>query len=133
MGNDSTAINREMRLITHKPRRVQFRKHPGPWLVATAEATQLYREVELPYPGLDQFAQADDDRRLHKNIVLRIVSVTSHYPLLIKAENNCDIWDMVEQSRCDLGLVDVSSRMMDKNAVRSQNTKAVAPWHKAIV
>lgn len=123
----------------------------GARLVPTAEATQLYREVERLYLGLDQIAQAADDIRLHKNTVLRIASVTSlvrpylhqaiidvigdrlDIPLVIEVENSRYIWDMVEQNRYDLGLVFASPRMADKNAVRLHSTNAVAamaPGHR---
>ncbi len=123
----------------------------GARLVPTAEATQLYREVERLYLGLDQIAQAADDIRLHKNTVLRIASVTSlvrpylhqaiidvigsrlDIPLVIDVENSRYIWDMVEQNRYDLGLVFGSPRMNDKNAVLLHNSNAVAamaPGHR---
>ncbi|WP_312402952.1 LysR substrate-binding domain-containing protein [Rhizobium sp.] len=123
----------------------------GARLIPTAEATQLYREVERLYLGLDQIAQAADDIRLHKNTVLRIGSVTSlvrpylhqaivdvigerlDIPLVIEVENSRYIWDMVEQNRYDLGLVFASPRMADKNAVRLHSTNAVAamaPGHR---
>jgi DNA-binding transcriptional LysR family regulator len=116
----------------------------GVRLVPTAEATQLYREVERLYLGLDQIAQAADDIRLHKNTVLRIASVTSlvrpylhraiieaigdrlDIPLVIDVENSRYIWDMVEQNRYDLGLVFGSPRMADKNAVLLHSSHAVA-------
>lgn len=116
----------------------------GARLVPTAEATQLHREVERLYLGLDQIAQAADDIRLHKNTVLRIGSVTSlvrpylhraivdtignrqDIPLVIDVENSRHIWDMVEQNRYDLGLVFSSPRMADKNAVLLHSSDAVA-------
>ena len=123
----------------------------GARLVPTAEATQLYREVERLYLGLDQIAQAADDIRQHKNTVLRVASVTSlvrpylhqaiidvigerlDIPLVIEVENSRYIWDMVEQNRYDLGLVFASPRMADKNAVLLHSTNAVAamaPGHR---
>lgn len=116
----------------------------GARLIPTAEATQLYREVERLYLGLDQIAQAADDIRLHKNTVLRIGSVTSlvrpylhqailetmgtrpDIPLVIDVENSRHIWDMVEQNRYDLGLVFGSPRMSDKNAILLHSSHAVA-------
>lgn len=123
----------------------------GARLVPTSEATQLFREVERLYLGLDQIAQAADDIRLHKNIVLRIGSVTSlvrpylhqaiidvignrlDIPLVIDVENSRHIWDMVEKNRYDLGFVFSSPRMADKNAVllhRSHAVAAMAPGHR---
>ncbi|MGH6862450.1 MAG: LysR family transcriptional regulator, partial [Phyllobacterium sp.] len=116
----------------------------GARLVPTAEATQLYREVERLYLGLDQIAQAADDIRLHKNTVLRIGSVASlvrpylhqaiietigtrlDIPLVIDVENSRHIWDMVEHNHYDLGLVFSSPRMADKNAVLLHSSNAVA-------
>jgi len=116
----------------------------GTRLVPTAEATQLYREVERLYLGLDQIAQAADDIRLHKNTVLRIGSVTSlvrpylhqaiietigdrlDIPLVIEVENSRHIWDMVEQNHYDLGLVYGSPLMGDKDATLLHSSNAVA-------
>jgi len=123
----------------------------GARLLPTAEATQLFREVERLYLGLDQIAQAADDIRRHKNIVLRIASVTSlvrpylhqaiidvvgnrpDIPLVIDVENSRHIWDMVEKNHYDLGFVFNSPRMSDKNAVLLHSAYAVAamaPGHK---
>lgn len=123
----------------------------GTRLWPTAEATQLFREVERLYLGLDQIAQAADDIRKHKNIVLRIASVTSlvrpylhqaiidvignrlDLPLVIDVENSRHIWDMVENNRYDLGFVFGSPRMADKNAVLLHSSHAVAamaPAHR---
>lgn len=123
----------------------------GTRLMPTAEATQLFREVERLYLGLDQIAQAADDIRRHKNIVLRIASVTSlvrpylhqaiidvvgnrlDIPLVIDVENSRHIWDMVEKNRYDLGFVFGSPRMADKNAVLLHGSRAVAamaPGHR---
>jgi DNA-binding transcriptional LysR family regulator len=123
----------------------------GTRLMPTAEATQLFREVERLYLGLDQIAQAADDIRRHKNIVLRIASVTSlvrpylhqaiidvvgnrlDIPLVIDVENSRHIWDMVEKNRYDLGFVFSSPRMADKNAVLLHGSHAVAamaPGHR---
>ncbi|MHC1551179.1 LysR substrate-binding domain-containing protein [Phyllobacterium sp. K27] len=123
----------------------------GARLVPTSEAAQLFREVERLYLGLDQIAQAADDIRRHKNIVLRIASVTSlvrpylhqavidvigkrlDLPLVIDVENSRHIWDMVEKNRYDLGFVFNSPRMTDKNAIQlhsSQAVAAMAPGHR---
>ncbi|EUC00348.1 transcriptional regulator, LysR family [Rhizobium sp. CF080] len=123
----------------------------GTRLMPTAEATQLFREVERLYLGLDQIAQAADDIRRHKNIVLRIASVTSlvrpylhqaiidvvgnrlDIPLVIDVENSRHIWDMVEKNRYDLGFVFGSPRMADKNAILLHGSHAVAamaPGHR---
>ncbi|WP_105383009.1 LysR substrate-binding domain-containing protein [Neorhizobium alkalisoli] len=116
----------------------------GTRLMPTAEATQLFREVERLYLGLDQIAQAADDIRRHKNIVLRIASVTSlvrpylhqaiidvvgnrpDIPLVIDVENSRHIWDMVEKNRYDLGFVFSSPHMGDKNVTRLHSAHAVA-------
>lgn len=124
--------------------RIPLFERVGARLVPTAEATQLFREVERLYLGLDQIAQAADDIRRHKNIVLRIGSVTSlvrpylqqaiidvignrlDIPLVIDVENSRHIWDMVEKNRYDLGFVFSSPRMADKNAVLLHSAPAVA-------
>lgn len=116
----------------------------GARLVPTVEATQLFREVERLYLGLDQIAQAADDIRRHKNTVLRIASVTSlvrpylhqaildvvgnrrDIPLVIDVENSRHIWDMVDKNRYDLGFVFGSPRMTDKNAILLHSSYAVA-------
>src|SRR6516225_4681588 len=123
----------------------------GVRLVPTLEAMHWYREVERLYLGLDQLAQAADDIRRHKNIVLRIASVTSlirpylhraivevvgdrfDLPLVIDVENSRHIWDMVENHRYDLGFVFGSPRASNKMAVplhSSQAVAAVAPGHR---
>lgn len=123
----------------------------GARLTPTLEAMQWYREVERLYLGLDQLARAADDIRKHKNVVLRIASVTSlmrpylqqaivdvvggrlDLPLVIDVENSRHIWDMVENHRYDLGLVFGSPRASDKTAVplhSSQAVAAVAPGHR---
>lgn len=116
----------------------------GARLLPTTEATQLFREVERLYLGLDQIAQAADDIRRHKNIVLRIASVTSlvrpylhqaiidvvgnrlDIPLVIDVENSRHISDMVEKNRYDLGFVFSSPRIGDKNAILLHSSPAVA-------
>jgi DNA-binding transcriptional LysR family regulator len=123
----------------------------GARLVPTLEATHLYREVERLYLGLDQLARAADDIRKHKNVVLRIASVTSlvrpylhraildvvgsrlDLPLVIDVENSRHIWDMVENHRYDLGFAFGSPVMADKTALplhSSQAVAAVAPGHR---
>jgi DNA-binding transcriptional LysR family regulator len=137
------AVSRLIRDLEDIVRMTLFER-VGARLVPTAEATQLYREVERLYLGLDQIAQAADDIRLHKNTVLRIGSVTSlvrpylhkailetigdrlDIPLVIDVENSRYIWDMVEQNRYDLGLVFGSPRMGDKNAMLLHGSYAVA-------
>lgn len=124
--------------------KIKLFERQGSRLSPTAEATQLFREVERLYLGLDQIAQAADDIRKHKNIVLRIASVTSlvrpylhqaiidvignrlDLPLVIDVENSRHIWDMVENNRYDLGFVFGSPRMADKNAVLLHSSNAVA-------
>lgn len=116
----------------------------GTRLAPTAEATQLFREVERLYLGLDQIAQAAEDIRRHKNVVLRIGSVASlvkpflhqsivevlghrkDVPLVIDVENSRHIWDMVDKNRYDLGLVLHSPRMTERNAVLLHSSAAVA-------
>lgn len=123
----------------------------GSRLVPTLEATLWYREVERLYLGFDQLVRAADDIRKHKNVVLRIASVTSlvrpylhraivdvvgsrfDLPLVIDVENSRHIWDMVENHRYDLGFVFGSPRMSDKTAMplhSSQAVAAVAPGHR---
>lgn len=137
------AVSRLIRDLEHIVQITLFER-VGARLVPTAEAVQLYREVERLYLGLDQIAQAADDIRMHKNTVLRIASVTSlvrpylhqaiietigdrlDIPLVIDVENSRHIWDMVEQNRYDLGLVFGSLRMADKNAVLLHSSNAVA-------
>ncbi|AYG63755.1 LysR family transcriptional regulator [Rhizobium jaguaris] len=124
--------------------RITLFERIGVRLVPTTEATQLFREVERLYLGLDQIAQAADDIRQHKNIVLRLASVTSlmrpylqqavidvvgqrlDIPLVIDVENSRHIWDMVDKNQYDLGFVFSSPRMADKNAVLLHSSKAVA-------
>jgi len=137
------AVSRLIRDLEEIVRMTLFERI-GARLVPTVEATQLYREVERLYLGLDQIAQAADDIRLHKNTVIRIGSVTSlvrpylhqavrkvlghrlDIPLVIDVENSRFIWDMVERNRYDLGLVYGSSRMTDRNAFLLHSSHAVA-------
>jgi DNA-binding transcriptional LysR family regulator len=123
----------------------------GARLVPTLEATHWYREVERLYLGLDQLARAADDIRRHKNVVLRIASVTSlvrpylhraildivgsrfDLPLVIDVENSRHIWEMVEQHRYDLGFAFGAPHMSEKTALplhTSQAVAAVAPGHR---
>ncbi|OHV80201.1 LysR family transcriptional regulator [Rhizobium sp. LCM 4573] len=144
------AVSRLIRDLEDAVQIILFERQ-GTRLVPTAEAVQLFREVERLYLGLDQIAQAADDIRKHKNIVLRIASVTSlvrpylhqaiidvvggrlDLPLVIDVENSRYIWDMVEKNRYDLGFVFSSPRMADKNAVLLHSSHAVAamaPGHR---
>jgi len=123
----------------------------GARLIPTLEATHRYREVERLYLGFDQLARAADDIRKHKNVVLRIASVTSlvrpylhraildivgsrvDLPLVIDVENSRYIWEMVENHRYDLGFAFGSPQMSDRTALplhTSQAVAAVAPAHK---
>ncbi|WP_180900551.1 LysR substrate-binding domain-containing protein [Martelella soudanensis] len=134
------------RLVRDLEEAVQMRlfERAGVRLVPTAEAAQLYREVERLYLGLDQIGRAAEDIRVHKNTVLRLASVTSlvrpylhdavietlgdrlDIPLVIDVENSRQIWDMVEHNRYDLGLVFGSPRMSDKGAKLLYSSQAVA-------
>lgn len=141
------------RLIRDLEENVQIRlfERVGARLVPTAEAIQLFSEVDRLYLGLDQIAKAADDIRRHKNIVLRIASVTSlvrpflHQaiigvfgnrpviPLVVDVENSRHIWDMVEKNRYDLGLAFSAPRMTDKNAILLHSSHAIAvmpPRHR---
>lgn len=137
------AVSRLIRDLESSVRITLFERQ-GVRLVPTPEAIQLFREVERLYLGLDQIAQAADDIRLHKNIVLRIASVTSlvrpylhqaiidvvgnrlDLPLVIDVENSRHILDMVESNRYDLGFVFNSVRISGKNAVPLHSSHAVA-------
>jgi DNA-binding transcriptional LysR family regulator len=95
----------------------------GARLVPTEEANLLLNEVERLYTGIDQVARAAVDIRRHKNVVLRIGTVTSlvrpflhqaiieiagprlDLPIVLDVENSRHIWDMVEKNRYDLGIV----------------------------
>ena len=126
-----------------------FERH-GTRLGPTPEATLLFREVERLFLGLDQIARAADDIREHKNIVLRIASVTSlmrpylqqaiidvvgqrlDLPLVIDVENSRHIWEMVDKGQYDLGLVFNSPGMSKENTdllSLSGAVAAVAPGH----
>lgn len=116
----------------------------GTKLAPTPEATLLFREVDRLYLGLDQIAQAAEDIRRHKNIVLRIGSVTSlvrpflervladmlsdreDLPLVVDIENSRHIWEMVETNRYDLGFAYSAPRMDGKSAVLLHSSNAVA-------
>lgn len=123
----------------------------GTRLIPTPEAASWYREVERLYQGFDQLAQAAADIRRHKNVVLRIASVTSlvrpylhraivevvgawpDIPLVIDVENSRHIWDMVESNRYDLGFAFGSPRVSNKTAQplhSSRAVAAVAPGHR---
>lgn len=116
----------------------------GVRLVPTAEAKLLFHEVERLYIGFDQIARAATDIRQHKNIVLRIASVTSlmrpylhqaiieiigdrlDLPLVIDVENSRHIWDMVANNHYDLGFVFGSPRAGNQDAVCLHSSYAIA-------
>ncbi|GGB04277.1 transcriptional regulator [Brucella endophytica] len=124
--------------------RISLFERQGTRLVPTLEATLLFHEVERLYIGLDQIARAATDIRQHKNIVLRIASVTSlvrpylhqaiidvvgdrlDVPLVIDVENSRHIRDMVENNRYDLGFVFGSPQTGSHNAVLLHSSQAVA-------
>ncbi|WP_417720682.1 LysR substrate-binding domain-containing protein [Salipiger sp.] len=129
---------------------LQLFERRGARLDPTPEATLLYREVERLYLGLDQIARAAEDIRDHKNIVLRIGTVTSllrpylqqaivevigdrrDVPLVIDVENSRHIWEMVENAQYDIGFVYRRQRM-DGRALRLAQMTAVAavlPGHR---
>lgn len=121
----------------------------GARLDPTPEASLLYREVERLYLGLDQIAQAAEDIRDHKNIVIRIGTVTSlvrpylqrairdvigdrrDVPLVIDVENSRHVWEMVENAQYDIGFVYRRQRMDDRARPLRQMTAvaAVPPGH----
>ena len=121
----------------------------GARLDPTPEATMLYREVERLYLGLDQIAQAAEDIREHKNIVIRIGTVTSivrpylhqaiwdvigdrrDVPLVVDVENSRHIWEMVENAQYDVGFVYRRQRMDDRAQLLRQMSAvaAVLPDH----
>ena len=95
----------------------------GARLLPTEEAVLLFAEVERLYIGIDQVGRAANDIRQHKNVVLRIGSVTSllrpylhqaiidiigprlDLPIVLDVENSRHIWDMVAKNHYDLGIV----------------------------
>ncbi|ETA52248.2 LysR family transcriptional regulator [Ponticoccus alexandrii] len=121
---------------------MQLFNRRGARLDPTPEALMLYREVERLYLGLDQIAQAAEDIRAHKNIVIRIGTVTSlvrpylqnaisavigqreNVPLVIDVENSRHIWEMVDNAQYDIGFVYRRQRMDDR-AVRLHQRNAV--------
>ncbi|MFV0335510.1 MAG: LysR family transcriptional regulator [Tropicimonas sp.] len=123
--------------------RFQLFERRGVRLDPTPEATLLYREVERLYLGLDQIAQAAEDIRDHKNVVIRIGTVTSlirpylqqairevigprkDVPLVIDVENSRHIWEMVENAQYDVGFVYRRQRM-DGRATCLRRMEAVA-------
>lgn len=144
------AVSRLIRDLEQALALTLFQRH-GARLVPTSEAASWYREVERLYQGFDQLAQAADDIRRHKNVVLRIASVTSlmrpylhraivevignrlDMPLVVDVENSRHIWDMVENNRYDLGFVFGSPRASNKIAQAlhsSQAVAAVSPDHR---
>lgn len=116
----------------------------GARLSPTPEAVLLLHEVERLYIGIDQISRAASDIREHKNIVLRLASVTSlvrpylhqalielvgnriDLPLVIDVENSRHIWDMVENSHYDLGFVFGPARGGDLPCVHLHSSNAVA-------
>ncbi|WP_116654275.1 LysR family transcriptional regulator [Pelagibacterium sediminicola] len=116
----------------------------GARLRPTPEADLLFHEVERLYIGIDQVARAANDIRQHKNVVLRIGSVSSlvrpflhqaliditgeqhDLPLVLDVENSRHIWDMVENNHYDLGFVFGPPRPGDMQTVRLCNSQAVA-------
>ncbi len=116
----------------------------GARLAPTPEADLLLHEVERLYIGVDQVARAASDIRQHKNIVLRIASVTSlvrpflhqslveiigerlDLPLVLDVENSRHIWDMVENNHYDLGFVFGPPRPGDLQTVHLYSSQAVA-------
>lgn len=123
--------------------RLQLFERRGARLDPTPEAMMLYREVERLYLGLGQIAQAAEDIRSHKNIVIRIGTVTSlmrpylqqaiheivgdrkDLPLVIDVENSRHIWEMVENAQYDVGFV-YGRQRMDVRAVPLGHLGAVA-------
>ncbi len=124
--------------------RLRLFERRGTRLSPTPEAVLLFREVERFYLGLDQIARAADDIGQHKNIVLRIASVTSlvrpylqqaildvlgnrlDLPLVIDVENSRHISEMVEKGQYDLGLVFDSQGAPERSATLLQTSEAVA-------
>ena len=123
----------------------------GPRLVPTPEGASWYREVERLYQGFDQLERAAGDIRRHRNVVLRMASVTSlvrpylhraiaevigdrlDMPLVLDVENSRHIWDMVENNRYDLGFVFGAPRASHKMAQPLHGSRAVAampPGHR---
>ncbi|WP_040545355.1 LysR substrate-binding domain-containing protein [Salipiger bermudensis] len=123
---------------------LQLFSRRGARLDPTAEALMLYREVERLYLGLDQIAQAAEDIRAHKNIVIRIGTVTSlvrpylqtairevigdrkDVPLIVDVENSRHIWEMVEKAQYDIGFVYRRQRMSDRALKLRQMPAVVA-------
>lgn len=123
----------------------------GGRLTPSSEAVLLFREVERSYIGLDQIAQAADDIRAHKNIVLRIATVPSlvkpyllratsdalgrrtDLPLVIDVESTSHITEMISANHYDIGFVYGSPRSIGANAETLYTTRAVAvvaPGHE---
>lgn len=116
----------------------------GARMTPTPEAILLLHEVERLYIGIDQISRAASDIREHKNIVLRLASVTSlvrpylhralveivanrvDLPLVIDVENSRHIWDMVENSHYDLGFAFGPARLGDMLTVPLHSSLAVA-------
>lgn len=137
------AVSRLIRDLESEVGMTLFTRQAGR-LVPTPEAVLLLAEVERLYIGIDQVARAADDIRQHLNVVLRMASVTSlvrpflhqalmeivgprlDLPLVLDVENSRHIWDMVEQSHYDLGLVFGPPRPGDLRMVHLHSSTAVA-------
>ncbi|GHD22094.1 LysR family transcriptional regulator [Tianweitania populi] len=137
------AVSRLIRDLESEVGMTLFTRQGGR-LLPTPEAVLLLAEVERLYIGIDQVARAADDIRQHLNVVLRMASVTSlvrpflhrammevvgprlDLPLVLDVENSRHIWDMVEQSHYDLGLVFGPPRQGDLQTVHLHSSTAVA-------
>lgn len=118
----------------------------GARLVPTPEAVLLFHEVDRLYSGIDQIARAANDIRQHKNIVLRIGSVTSlvrpflqraimevigariDLPMVLDVENSRHIWNMVENNHYDLGFVFGPATSGDLQTTALHSSAAVAAF-----
>ncbi|MBS9722057.1 LysR family transcriptional regulator [Tianweitania sp. BSSL-BM11] len=137
------AVSRLIRDLESEVGMTLFTRQGGR-LLPTPEAVLLLAEVERLYIGIDQVARAAGDIRQHLNVVLRIASVTSlvrpflhqalveivgprlDLPLVMDVENSRHIWDMVEKSHYDLGLVFGPPRPSDLQTVHLHSSTAVA-------
>jgi len=137
------AVSRLIRDLENAVGMTLFTRQGGR-LTPTQEAVLLLHEVDRLYTGIDQVARAADDIRQHKNVVLRIATVTSlvrpflhqalvevlaqrsDLPLVLDVENSRHIWDMVEKSRYDLGLAFGPARADDLKTVQLHSSSAVA-------
>ncbi|MDP0929513.1 LysR family transcriptional regulator [Paracoccus onubensis] len=137
------AVSRLIRDIETSVRITLFTRQ-GPRLTPTPEAILLFHEVERLYIGIDQIARAAEDIRQHKNIVLRLASVTSlvrpylhkalidvigdrlDLPIVLDVENSRHIWDMVENNHYDLGFAFGPAPTGDLQTVHLHSSEAVA-------